>query len=91
MGDLSGSFRHLEGGTGNAILYSKKDLNNYQDMPTGFYYGSFMLNAPDNDVWRVLQIRDPKFTNTENAQQLAFSQNRDLVMVRRNEGGVWGE
>ena len=50
-----------------------------------------MLNAPDNDVWRVLQIRDPKLTNTENAQQLAFSQNRDLVMVRRNEGGVWGE
>ena len=51
----------------------------------------FTLNAPDNDVWRVLQIRDPKLTNTENAQQLAFSQNRDLVMVRRNEGGVWGE
>ena len=91
MGDLSGSFRHLEGGTGNGILYSKKDLNNYQDMPTGFYYGANMLNAPTQSVWRILQIRDPKDTNTENASQLAFSKDTDKIYTRRNEGGVWGE
>ena len=91
VGDLSGSFRHLEGGTGNAILYSKKDLNNYQDMPTGFYYGANMLNAPTQSVWRILQIRDPKDTNTENASQLAFSKDTDKIYTRRNEGGVWGE
>ncbi|MVX56361.1 pyocin knob domain-containing protein [Parasutterella muris] len=88
IADLNGEFRHIEGGAGNAINYDAKDLNLWQKMPTGFYEGTNMLNAPEGDKqWRVLQFRHGNSDGW--ATQLAFSFNHDIIMVRTEIGGDW--
>lgn len=88
IADLSGNFRHIEGGQGNLIPYTAKDLNIWSKMPTGFYEGSKMLHAPEGDeAWRVLHLRTGNSDGY--ATQMAFGQNTDLVMVRYQKGGTW--
>lgn len=88
IADLSGSFRHLDGGHGNLIPYTARDLNVWSKMPTGFYEGSKMLNQPEGDeAWRVLHLRTGNSDGY--ATQMAFGQNTDMVMVRYQKGGTW--
>lgn len=95
VADCTADFRHIEGGQGNAINYDYKDLNNWMKMPTGFYEGVSMLNAPPTDDeeevsrWRVLQFRHGNSDGW--ATQLAFSFNKDLIMTRTQKGGDWTE
>lgn len=96
VADLTADFRHLEGGNGNAINYDYKNLNDWKAMPTGFYEGVSMLNAPPNDDedevesrWRVLQFRHGNADGW--ATQVAFAFNKDLIMTRTQKGGDWTE
>lgn len=94
VADLTADFRHLDGGNGNAINYNYKDLNNWEKMPTGFYEGVSMLNAPPSGEgddaetqWRVLQFRHGNSDGW--ATQIAFAFNKDLTMTRTQRGGDW--
>lgn len=88
IADLEGEFRHLDGGTGNAINYDAKDLNLWNKMPTGFYEGTNMTNAPEGDNrWRVIQIRHGNSDGF--ATQLAFSFTDGTMMTRTQAGGDW--
>lgn len=88
IADLGGEFRHLDGGTGNAINYDAKDLNLWNKMPTGFYEGTNMTNAPEGDNrWRVIQIRHGNSDGF--ATQLAFSFTDGTMMTRTQAGGDW--
>lgn len=88
VADLSGNARLLDGGTGNTINYDKRNLNSWDDMPTGFYQGSNMLNAPTGDTaWRVIQIREGNSSGY--SSQLAFGVNNDKIYTRNQRGGMW--
>ena len=88
VADLSGDARNLDGGAGNAIAYDKRNLNTWADMPTGFYEGSNMLNAPTGDTyWRVIQIRQGNSNGY--STQLAFGANSGKMCVRYQKGGQW--
>lgn len=88
VADLSGDARNLDGGAGNAIAYDKRNLNTWADMPTGFYEGSNMLNAPTGDTyWRVIQIRQGNSNGY--STQLAFGANGGKMCVRYQKGGQW--
>ncbi len=90
IADLSGDARNLDGGSGNTINYDKNDLNNWDNMPTGFYQGTNMLHAPSGDTaWRVLQIREGNSDGY--ASQLAFSVNSDKLCFRKQLGGSWSD
>ena len=90
IADLNGEFRHIEGGEGNAIDYTAKDLNLWNKMPTGFYEGTNMLNAPEGDKqWRVIQFRHGNSDGF--ATQIAFGFTSGLIMVRHQAGGDWSE
>lgn len=90
IADLSGNARLLDGGFGNAIDYSKRDLNSYDSMPTGFYEGTNMLNQPSGDTaWRVIQFRGD---NTDGySSQLAFGTTTGKLYTRYQRAGMWGE
>lgn len=80
----------LAGTNGTAIDYSKKNLDSWMDMPTGFYQGTHMINAPKGDInWRVLQFREDNSSGW--ATQLAFSANTRSVCVRFEMGGSWSD
>lgn len=88
VADLSGDARNLDGGAGNVINYDKKNLNDWDAMPTGFYQGSNMLNAPEGDtVWRVIQVRQGNSDGY--SSQLAFGANSDKIYTRNQRGGMW--
>lgn len=88
VADLSGNFRHLDGGQGNTIPYSAKDLNLWEKMPTGFYEGSHMLNSPEGDsMWRIMHVRTGNSDGW--ATQMAFACNSDIIMTRFQKGGTW--
>ena len=90
IADVSGNARLLDGGAGNTINYDTKNLNSWVDMPTGFYQGTNMLNAPDGDTtWRVIQIREGNSDGY--SSQIALSVNSDKVCVRRQRGGMWSD
>lgn len=90
IADLSGDVRFLEGGNGNAIDYSKRNLNEWKNMPTGFYEGTNMLNAPDGDTyWRVLQFRQGNSDGY--ASQMAFGATNGKVYTRFQRGGTWSQ
>lgn len=88
VADLSGDARNLDGGFGNVIDYDKQNLNSWQNMPTGFYQGTNMLNAPNGDTaWRVIQIR---YGNSDGyATQIAFGVSTGKVCTRYQSGGLW--
>lgn len=88
IADASGDARLLDGGFGNAINYEKKNLNDWNSMPTGFYEGSNMLNAPSGDTyWRVIQIRQGNSDGY--SSQIAFGANSGKVCTRYQRGGIW--
>lgn len=88
IADASGDARLLDGGFGNAINYEKKNLNDWNSMPTGFYEGSNMLNAPSGDTyWRVIQIRQGNSDGY--SSQIAFGANGGKVCTRYQRGGIW--
>ena len=88
VADLSGDARNLDGGAGNVINYDKKNLNDWDAMPTGFYQGANMLNAPEGDtVWRVIQVRQGNSDGY--SSQLAFGANSDKIYTRNQRGGMW--
>ena len=88
IADASGDARLLDGGFGNAINYEKKNLNDWNSMPTGFYEGSNMLNAPSGDTyWRVIQIRQGNSDGY--SSQIAFGANSGKVRTRYQRGGIW--
>ena len=88
VADLSGDARNLDGGFGNAINYDMQNLNSWVDMPTGFYDGSNMLNAPTGDTyWRVIQIRQGNSNGY--SSQMAFGANSGKVCMRFQKGGQW--
>lgn len=87
IADLNGSFRHLDGGSGNCIGYSGGDLNSWTSMPSGFYDGSSMLNAPSADWFRVLHLRHNNSSGY--SSQLAFPFHQDGLWMRRQTGGTW--
>lgn len=90
IADLNGEFRHIEGGEGNAIDYTAKDLNLWNKMPTGFYEGTNMLNAPEGDTqWRVIQFRHGNSDGF--ATQIAFGFTSGLMMIRHQAGGDWSD
>jgi hypothetical protein len=88
VADLNGDARNLDGGFGNVINYDKQNLNDWQNMPTGFYQGSNMLNAPSGDTaWRVIQIR---YGNSDGySTQVAFGTSTGKVCTRYQSGGIW--
>lgn len=88
IADASGDARLLDGGFGNAINYEKKNLNDWNSMPTGFYEGSNMLNSPSGDTyWRVIQIRQGNSDGY--SSQIAFGANSGKVCTRYQRGGIW--
>ncbi|WP_278634299.1 pyocin knob domain-containing protein [Sutterella wadsworthensis] len=88
VADASGDARNLDGGEGNAIDYEKRNLNDWVSMPTGFYEGSNMLNAPSGDTyWRVLQIRQGNSNGY--STQIAFGASSGKVCTRFQSGGQW--
>ena len=88
IADASGDARHLDGGAGNAINYEKRNLNDWNSMPTGFYEGSNMLNSPSGDTyWRVIQIRQGNSDGY--ATQIAFGATTGKVFTRFEKGGQW--
>ena len=88
IADASGDARLLDGGSGNAIDYEKKNLNDWKNMPTGFYEGSNMLNSPSGDTyWRVIQIRQGNSDGY--SSQIAFGANSGKVCTRYQRGGIW--
>ena len=88
VADLTGDSRNLDGGFGNAINYDMQNLNSWVDMPTGFYEGSNMLNAPTGDTyWRVIQIRQGDSNGY--SSQMAFGANSGKVCMRFQKGGQW--
>lgn len=90
VADVAGNARNLDGGFGNAIDYNKRNLNEWNDMPTGFYEGSNMLNAPSGDTyWRVIQIRQGDSNGY--ATQIAFGAATGKVCTRYQNGGQWSK
>ena len=88
VADLTGDSRNLDGGFGNAINYDMQNLNSWVDMPTGFYEGRSMLNAPTGDTyWRVIQIRQGDSNGY--SSQMAFGANSGKVCMRFQKGGQW--
>ena len=88
IADATGDARNLDGGAGNVIAYDKKNLNTWSSMPTGFYQGTNMTNAPSGDTtWRVLQIREGNSAGY--ASQMAFGANTGIVATRHQSNGVW--
>ena len=84
--DLSGDARLIDGGHGNAINYTKMNMNDYENMPTGFYEGSNMLNSPDlKGSFRIIQIRQGEGAVT----QMAFDAITGKGYVRHMISGVW--
>lgn len=84
--DLSGDARLIDGGQGNAVNYSKKNLNDYENMPTGFYEGSNMLNSPVLSAsFRIIQLRQGEGAVT----QMAFNSATGDGYVRHMISGVW--
>lgn len=84
--DLSGDARLIDGGHGNAVNYSKKNLNDYENMPTGFYEGSNMLNSPVLSAsFRIIQLRQGEGAVT----QMAFNSATGDGYVRHMISGVW--
>ena len=90
VADCNGDARNLDGGSGNAIDYDKQNLNSWENMPTGFYEGSNMLNAPAGDTaWRVIQIRQGNSDGY--STQLAFGKTSGKIFTRFQSGGIWSD
>ena len=88
--DCNGDARNLDGGDGNAIDYDKQNLNDWDNMPTGFYEGSNMLNSPSGDTaWRVIQIRQGNSDGY--STQLAFGKTTGKMFTRFQSGGMWSD
>lgn len=88
VADLTGDSRLLDGGNGNAINYSDRDLDKWADMPTGFYEGRGMYHSPvQGGTFRVLQIRQGNSAGY--ATQIAFDAETGKSYVRNEIEGVW--